>query len=398
MAAVLFTAAPLTSVDAQDPAPDKERTPVAPGFEEETDDADDKKKKKKKEKEGGERDLPPLATDPGFNDRLAEQINQTTGDISLSELVDEVLADVMAEISRLPPNRVSPLAIRQIVLSPNVNPRYRQTLRNRIIASIHAGTEVKIVRCIECDATRTRIEGGKWVITKGVVNTEEMRAVGHKIGARTFLDVAFSFSPEEGAMEMDFQLIRAEDAEVLWAESFRADESTPMLLRSSSAPMKRKDRLEDLERLLEGRPYYGIAASAGFMLIPYNDPVGGDIFGATAGFRVYERFGPRRQVMFGLDMMGFLNTSRYAGGILSAGAWWVPLPPDLINPEFRLGAKAGAVIAGTEGNAAMFQLGAEVLLRYRFGLYLYGLFMTTSNLQGNDLGGVGVSTGLSFNW
>ncbi len=197
---------------------------------------------------------------------------------------------------------------------------------------------------------------------------------------------------------MDFQLIRVKDAEIVWADSFRADESTPSLMRSSEAPTRRKDRLRDLEMLLEGRPYYGIHASAGFMLIPYNDPNAGDITGATAGFRVYERFGVERRVMFGLDLMGFLNTTRLAGGIISAGAWWIPFRPDLVNPELRIGAKGGAFIAGSQGNAAMFQLGAEVLLRYRFGLYLYALFMTKSTYVDNELGGVGMSTGLSFNW
>jgi len=134
------------------------------------------------------------------------------------------------------------------------------------------------------------------------------------------------------------------------------------------------------------------------MLIPYDDIVDGDITGASAGFRVYERFGTDRRVMFGLDVVGFLNTERLAGAFLSGGAWWVPIPPDFIFPELRLGAKAGAFIAGSEGNAAAFQLGAEVLLRYRFGLYLYALFMTNSEFDGGTLGGVGFSTGLSFNW
>lgn len=381
------------------PSPEKEVRedgPVMPGFEEEEAPAPRKQKNAEPEEVGP--DLPNLATDPGPNERLIEQMNETRGEVTLGELVDEILADVMAELDRIPPRFVSPLAIRQITLGSNVSPRYARRLRNHLIAQIHAGTEVRVVRCVECDATRTKIEDGKWIVTRGVVTTRQMQQVGEAIGAKAFLDVAFGFEPDDGMVEMDFQLIRVRDAAVLWAESFRADETTPVLMRSSDAPMKREDRLRDLEMLLEGRPYYGIAASAGFMLIPYEDPVAGDITGATAGFRVYERFGVERRVMFGLDLMGFLNTSRLAGGLISAGAWWVPLPPDLINPELRLGGKAGAFIAGSEGNAGVFQVGAEVLLRYRFGLYLYALFMTKSMFNGFNLGGVGTATGLSFNW
>ncbi len=345
-------------------------------------------------------DLP----DAGDNERLVEQINATTGEVGLAQIVDEVLADVMAELDRFQPRKVSPMAIRQVTLGANIKPKFSRKLRNKIIAQTHSGTRVRILRCIECEATRTRLIDGQWILTKGLVNTEELRSVGERIGVQTFLDVSFGFDPESGTVEMDFQLIRAEDAQVIWAESFRADESTPMLLRSTEAPMRRKDRLRDLEMLLEGRPYYGSVASAGFMLLPYNDPIDGDITGATAGYRLYERFGEDRQVMFGLDIMGFLNTERLSGAIVSAGSWWVPFRPDLVNPELRLGAKAGAFVAGTEGNAAIFQLGAEVLLRYRFGLYGYVLFMTESAYPGpnrNDqaqLGGLGFSLGLSFNW
>jgi hypothetical protein len=139
------------------------------------------------------------------------------------------------------------------------------------------------------------------------------------------------------------------------------------------------------------------------MILPSNDPVNGDVYGATAGYRIYERFGTERRVMFGLDLTGFLNTSRLAGAVVSAGSWWIPFRPDLINPELRLGTKAGAFIAGTSGNAAVFQLGAEVILRYRFGLYAYILFMTKSEFPPNQnppvyLGGVGGATGMSFNW
>jgi hypothetical protein len=383
----------------EEPPPDGEGE-VAPGFDEET--PKRPKKKKKLETDEPEPDLPPLATEPGVNERLVEDINATRGEITLGELVDEILADVVAELARFSKKKVSPIAIRQISLGANVAEPYGRKLRNHIIAQIHAGTEHEIVRCVECDATRTRVEGGQWIITKGLVTTEEMKAVGEAIGAKSFLDVTFGFEPEQGMVEMDFQLVRAEDAAILWADTFRADETTPILLRSSTAPMKRKDRLEELERLLEGRPYYGIHASAGFMLIPYSGQ-NGDIAAVTAGFRVYERFGYERRIMFGLDLMGLLNTARpIAGGILSAGAWWIVFRPDFLTPEIRIGGKGGAFIAGSQGNAGVFQLGAESLLRYRFGVYLYALFMTKSAYiaqnESGDLGGVGVSTGLSFNW
>ncbi len=382
-----------SSVWAQEPAPVPQVEPepsTEPGFETVA--------PLKKKRPSADPESPVIVPEQGPNERLIEDVAATRGEVSLGELVDEILADVVAELDRRPLKRLSPMALREISLGSNVNSGFARKLRSALVTQLHTGTKIRVVRCIECEATRTRIDGNQWIITKGLTSVEELRQAAARIGAKSFLDVSFGFEPETGVVEMDFVLIDAEDAQILWADTFRADETTPMLLRSSEAPLRRKDRLRDLEMLLEGRPYYGLAASAGFALIPYDDPVAGDIGGATAGFRVYERFGVDRRIMFGLDIMGFFNPSRLAGGILSAGCWWIPIRPDFIHPELRVGGKGGAFLAGSEGNAAVFQLGAEVLLRYRFGLYAYALFMTKSQFNGSELGGLGFTTGLSFNW
>jgi hypothetical protein len=410
-----FAQAPVPPVSG-DPAK-KERRPVEPGFETPSDQSDaqtspkkpepDQQKPKSKGRQTGleeeQEDLnkPVSVPDQGNNEHLVEDMNATTGEVTLGQIIDEILADVISEIDTRSPKLFTPMAIRQIALGANVNPSYAKKLQAHIVAQIHAGTKVKMVQCVECEVVRTRLEGKQWVVTKGITTTEEMRAIADKLGIKSFMDVAFGFDPETAVLEMDFRVIGAQDGHILWSETFRADETTPMLMRSSEAPQKRKDRLHDLEMLLEGRPYYGYVATAGFMIIPYNDPTFGDIYGATAGYRIYERFGVERRVMFGLDLTGFLNIQKLAGGVISAGSWWIPIRPDFINPELRLGAKAGAFVAGSAGNAAVFQLGAEVILRYRFGLYAYVLFMTKSTYPQNsmfEIGGVGGATGMSFNW
>lgn len=337
--------------------------------------------------------------EPGTNERLIADIRATTGEVTLPELVDEILSDVVAELASRPAKVFSPMAIRSVTLGNNIDPSYKERLVSAVVIAVHAGTDVRMIECLECQSTKTQVEDGHVVVTRGIADGEQARRVAKTIGAKSFLDVSFRFEPKDGVVELGFKVVRGEDGVILWADNFRADETTPMLLRSSYAPQKRKDRLRDLEMLLEGRPLYGYAASAGFMLLPYDDPVDGDIAGATAGYRIYERFGVDRQVMFGLDAMGFLNTTRLTGGLLSAGSWWVFPRPDLVHPEFRFGGKAGAFVAGSKGNAAIFQLGAEMLLRYRFGVYAYILFMTKSELEpGKNLGGVGGAAGMSFNW
>lgn len=342
--------------------------------------------------------------DSNANDRLVELLRDTTGSVDLAEVVDEVLADAVAELDRFAVREVSPLSIRQVVVGSNLKPAFARELRHRITTLLRAGTRLKVVRCLECEATRSRVVGDQLVVTRGIVSTTQLRAVGQQLGVEAFVDVRFGFDPARSTIEFDFQLFRARDGEVLWAETYRADESTPMLMRASEAPQTREERLEDLQTLLEGRPMFGYAATAGVMLMPYNDPLEGDIFGATAGLRLFERFGTDRRIIFGLDVMGFVNFEILSGALVSAAGWWLPLEPDLVSPELRVGAKAGAFIAGNQGNTTVFQLGAELLLRYRFGLYAYATYVLEASYPGpmnneqGKLGGLGTSAGLSFNW
>lgn len=343
-------------------------------------------------------------SEPAPGEALAELLRETTGEVDLSEVLDEVLADAVARVETFNLREVSPLALRQVSVGSNIRPGFASEIRSRVWTLLRSGTEIRIIRCLECEATRSRVVGDQLLVTRGITSTEALRRTGERLGVRAFLDVRFGFQPEEGLLELDVLLFRSKDGEILWSETYRADDSTPMLMRSSDAPQTREGRLEDLEALLEGRPVFGYAATAGIMLMPYDDPVDGDIFGATAGFRLFERFGADRKVLFGIDLMGFVNFELLSGAVVSAAAWWVPLPPDLVSPELRVGGKAGAFIAGTEGNTTVLQLGAELLLRYRFGLYAYATYVLDAAYAGPNgnaqakLGGLGTSVGLSFNW
>ncbi|MBI4814959.1 MAG: hypothetical protein HY791_01795 [Deltaproteobacteria bacterium] len=337
---------------------------------------------------------PPNAPEP-----LTEaDLRATRTEVWLDELIQEIVDEATAAILELPKTSVSPIALRTVALGANVAPSMRAHLVSALITGIHSGTEVKVVECLECQTMTARVEGDRFVMRKGLVSSEQARAVAAQIGATSFLDVAFGFDRERAAVEMDFRVVRAADSMVIWAESYRADGETPVLYRMSDSPKRRLARLEQLEALLEGRPTFGYSVGLGFGLLPYDDPEGGDISGVTLAWRIFERFGADGRVLFGLELAGFLSPERLAGGMLSAGSWWLPFRPDLTNPELRLGVKGGALLVGNQGNAACFQVGAELLLRFRFGVYAYALFLTKSEFDGRDLGGVGGTAGVSFNW
>ncbi len=396
------------------PAQDRPPVPPAPGFEEEAprertknqEDAAPKARPRSgygRTPDKGEQPPPsgPLErARAGAHERMVSLLRQTSGIVELSDLLDEMLAEAAVELAGLPLADVSPLAVRQVALGSNLRASFAPRLRQRVTTLLHAGTRIEVKMCLECEATTAKVEGEELRITRGVSSTARLRALGETLGVETFLDVRFGFDPEADLVELELMLFRARDGRVLWADSYRSDSTTPMLLRTSEAPQSREERIEDLRMLLEGRPFFGYVATTGIMLVPYDGP-NGDIFGPTAGFRLYERFGTDRRALFGIDAMGFLDFESLAGAIVSAGGWWVPIEPDLVNPELRIGGKVGAFITGAEVNTGVFQLGAELLLRYRFGLYAYAAYFLPSGYTtggGTSIGGLGASAGVSFNW
>jgi len=66
----------------------------------------------------------------------------------------------------------------------------------RLAAAVFKAANLALVRCAECDATRSRVEGGEWVVSRGVTTREQTRDVAKKYGARTFLDVALTMREE----------------------------------------------------------------------------------------------------------------------------------------------------------------------------------------------------------
>ncbi|MBI2373603.1 MAG: hypothetical protein HYV07_06355 [Deltaproteobacteria bacterium] len=328
----------------------------------------------------------------------AADVRSTRAEVWLAELLDEIVDDAVALIAQLPKATVSPLAIRTITLGSNVAPSMRTKVAGTIVSALRAGTEIRLIECLECRSTRAEVIGDRFVMRRGVVGAEQSKRVAKEIGAGAFLDVAFGFDRDRGVVEMDWQIVRADDATIVWADSLRVDGETAIVHRMSESPKTRLARLAELERILAGKPTFGYSVGLGFGIVPYDDAENGDITGVTLAWRIFERFGADGRVLFGLDLMGFLSPERLAGGILSAGSWWVPLRPDPSSPELRVGLKAGALLVGNQGNAACFQAGAELLLRYRFGVYGYAMFFTSSEFDSRDIGGLGANAGVSFNW
>lgn len=319
--------------------------------------------------------------------------------VPLSELVDELIDDLIHDLDELNPEAVSPMAIRSVETSANLKVAFARELEARVVSAMAQSTDIAQVHCVACRSLRSRVEGDSWVISLGPVTQDDLKRLGESIGATSFLELDFVYSSGTNSISLMARIIRSADAKVLWAENYQSDSSTAALLRGRDRMIDRNERRAELKRLVDARPYYGQAAFVGTAFIPWDHPVLGSLLGFTGGYRLYERFGAERRSLFGLQLEGYMNLQApLFGGFVSAMYLHEITLKSLFLPEIRVGGSLGGFLVGTEGNSILAELGAEAMLKFRFGVSASVFYMLPTEYLSYDLGGVGFKARLSFNW
>jgi|GraSoiStandDraft_4_1057263.scaffolds.fasta_scaffold40875_3 hypothetical protein len=319
-------------------------------------------------------------------------------DVSADDIVDEMVDEFAADIARLGAGKISPVLLQRVRVSANMNPEYAQIFEARLAAAVFKAANLALVRCVECTATRSRVEGLEWVVTRGVTNREDARAVARKYGARTFLDVALTLRERPASLSMDVEMVRADDSSIAFAEGYRMDADRAMLYRGADRAQTREEKLKELQDKLDQRPRYVAALEAGMMLVKASSS--GAFWGGMLRYRLTERFGSDKQFEAGLALSGFINPDYLAGGIL--GVMWQARVGDgnAFLPSFWLGLDGGVFLTGNAGNTPIFggtvrwQVGTRIALhgglRYMIPFQLRG--------KGESYGGVTPELGVGFVW
>jgi hypothetical protein len=330
---------------------------------------------------------------------VADLITRSEDDVPVTQLIDELLDELVYQLGKEDARTLSPMAVRWVKLSPNLRADLAQSIETRLSARLVKSTEIAQVVCTDCRAMRSRVEGRDWVVSLGAVHQADLRQIADDIGAKTFLDVDLQFipGPPENQLTLAARAFRSTDARVLFASAIRADDTTAAVLRTGKKVPSREEQLAELERKLEQRPYYGLDAYLGAAWIPYDAP-GGGVQGASVGVSVYERFGRDRRNMYGLQGEGFINPFRLLAGSLEAVYTRQMTEPDLNKPELRVWWGVGGFISGTEGNTMILESGADYVMKFRFSLGASLFYMVPVKFANYDLGGFGPKARFAFNW
>lgn len=334
-----------------------------------------------------------------IRDATRRQLLSGQGSIHIYQLAEEMIDEVIADVSTLNTTAFSPIAFRQLQLTPNLSAQFGEFIESTLITAISNHTDVAVKRCIACNALRSRVDAGDWVVTLGLVHHDELRAEAQRLGVNAYLDARFSFFPGANIVALQLELFRADDGAILWTETYRSDASTAAILRSGDRVQSRAERIAELERRIDEKPYYGHQLYAGAAYIPYDSPQGG-LSGVSFGYRLYERFGNELRYLFGIGAEAFANFSDNGllGSFIYANLQFQLLPTNLNRPTLRTGPTVGGFFAGTEGNSFFAEWGLDAILQYRLGAGVSAFYFLPTEFAGYDLGGFGLKGRVTFNW
>lgn len=323
----------------------------------------------------------------------------TPGDtISADDVMDEILDEFAADIARLGANGVGPILLERVHMSENMNPAYAHVLEARLVTAVFRAANVAMVRCVECWATRGRVEEDAWVVSRGITRRDELQSVAKKYGARTFLDVSLTLRDRPSQLGMDVELVRADDSSIAFAESYRMDADQALLYRGADKAQKREARLKELEDRLERRPRFGHEAQLGMMRVDTDNS--GAVWGGLGRYALTEQFGEDRGIEAGLLLGGFVNTVSLAGGLIGVQFASRLGPANDFGPEWSLYGQGTVFITGTAGNTPIFGGGLRFLAGSRIALRAGANYMVPFQLRGkgDTYGGFCPEIGMSFVW
>ena len=329
---------------------------------------------------------------------LENSLTTPGSDVSADDVVDEMVDEFAVDIARLGAAQISPILLQRVRVSANMNPEYAHVFEARLAAAVFKAANLALVRCVECTATRSRVEDMEWVVTRGVITREDQRAVARKYGARSFLDVSLSLREEPASLSMDVEVVRAEDSSIAFAERYRMDADRAMLYRGADRAQTREERLKELEDKLNQRPKFISAIELGAMML--TGSASGDFWGAVARYRLTERFGADKQAEAGLSVAGIGSPDHFAGAMFGGLLQLRLGDGNVFLPSFWIGADVSVLFSGASGNTPV--IGGTVRWNVGTRISLVGAVRYIApfqlRAQSESIGGVCPEFGVGFVW
>lgn len=335
-----------------------------------------------------------------YEERMRDYIATNQSNISIHQVVMEILDDLMADMRLLRLEQISPLAIRGVGLTPNLAGNFGLWTENELISRINRLTSVSLRYCVSCQSLKTSVENGEWVLKLGWVKQEDMYQEAQKLGVMAFMDLFVSYIPGANMVSLSAKIYRADSGAILWSQTYMSDSSTAAILRTGDRIQTRDEVFRELTRKIEQRPYYGYTLWLGGGMVPFAGPQGNINFIAP-GIKIYEKFGEDKRFLYALFFEGVINftSNPILGGFMGAQVLYRINQPNLNDIQVWAGGSGSLFLASlTGGNTVAMEALVDLIMQFRLGLGASLFYAVPVDFGGFDIGGLGYKFRFTFNY
>ena len=329
---------------------------------------------------------------------------------SFEQALDDVLRDAAEAIAGLAREDVSPLAVGAVHLSANLDAAVADSMIARMTSLLAKEKGLAQVVCDACFSVKSEVQGGEWVVRRGITDRETVKRLGAELGVRAFVTLGLTWvetsKDTPDYLALDVRVVRAANSTVLFAERFVSHESTGAVARGEyKKPPTVEERKNELVRLMKGEPRYAHNILAGMWYVPVMLLADTRVRGypaITLGYRIYENFGPWGGALFyGFQVNAFIVPQTIGSRVLAGGAitglfgGTVAFANTLI-PRIRFGAQVGGYIGGPYGSTVLLGAVLELITRIGIGVTSSVHYLPPGLGLDGDVSGAGVTVGASY--
>ncbi|MBS1962764.1 MAG: hypothetical protein JST04_11140 [Bdellovibrionales bacterium] len=297
------------------------------------------------------------------------------------DVLGDLLSDFEYDLKNGSVSGLKDLAIRNIAMSENIPPSFRNHLELVVTEKILATTKTRVVQCLPCRARKATLNQDQILVTSAELNPNELARIAKAQGIENFMDLAFSFQPT--GMVLSMTTADAATGSVVWSRSYNSE-------TSRASAYRRGVDFSQMEASVKQNEYIPTLQYRG--TISYlNEPDAGERSSCLSlGFRLVERYDNRKkEVGFELDYITDVRTlsgspvestttdtgARIYGSfnmtMLFVHAW------NLIGAEENYNQVRGTIVTGVGGTYASGYLGGVFRAGYEWRLAKHWAVSTT---------------------
>jgi hypothetical protein len=297
------------------------------------------------------------------------------------EVLGDLLSDFEYDLKNGSVTGLKDLAIRNIAMSENIPPSFRNHLELVVTEKILGTTKTRVVQCLPCRARKATLNQDQILVTSAELNPSELGRIAKAQGIDNFMDLAFSYQPT--GMVLSMTTADASTGSVIWSRSYNSE-------TSRASAYRRGVDFSQMETSVKQNEYIPTLQYRGS--ISYlSEPDAGDRASCLSlGFRLVERYDNRKkEVGFEMDYITDVRTlsgtpvtatatdtgARVYGTfnltLLFVHAW------NLIGAEENYNQMRGSIITGVGGTYASGYLGGIFRGGYEWRLAKHWAVNTT---------------------